>query len=199
MKTLSFLLLLVTASAFAQNLSFEEAMAVLDKNASILNNIKVGEQTIDESYETLSDNCVLHEKVLSTLVEIRGTEALVAKDYTFTNKCTGETFGKKFLVINKLVEVNATKAYMKKHFAGHNINLRDWLLTFEKQDRYGKHTYQYDLRYNLFNNWVHHHHSYPGVEDHNIKYEDKFASTLPDVSGLPLCEMDVFTQDFRCP
>lgn len=191
-----FIALMVCSSAFAQDMNFKEFMDLLDQNAGSLSKVEVGMQMLNESYEIHNNECTLREKITSTIIELKADHAVIFNERKQTD-CEGKEINTKFLSKDTLVYMSALKATMAKSLLGYSINRKDNIVTLIGKVGNGVHTYQYDLNSNLFVNWLHHHHAYPGIEDHNIKYGLK-RRIIPmgEVEGLPFCERDPLTLDF---
>lgn len=188
--------LLLSVSAFAQDMNFKEFMNLLDQHADSLSKVEVGMQMLNESYEIHGAECTLREKITMTIVDLKPDHALVLNERKQTD-CAGVEKDTKFLSKDTLVVVSALKSVMAKNLQGYSINRKENIVTLIGKVGNGVHTYQYDLKSNLFVNWVHHHHAYPGVEDHNIKYGlNRRIIPMSEVEGLPYCERDPLTLDF---
>lgn len=183
-------LLFVSVSAFAQEMNLDEAMMVFDQHSGALKSLEVGSQLANESYE-MHGECVLYEKNVLTVVEVKADHALLLNEQLTQDKCKGTEATKKYLVKDSMVDFTALKTEMQKRFKGWKINRKENLMTFELTQGSDKFTMQYDLRTPVLGNWVHYHHSYPGVEDHNIRnFLSKRNVTLSEVEGLPVCTRD---------
>lgn len=190
------LALFVSFSSFAQDMNFKEFMNLLDQHSGSLSKVEVGMQMLNESYEIHGTECTLREKIISTIVELRPDHAVVFNERKQTD-CEGKETVTKFLSKDYLVYMDALKAAMTKSLQGYSINRKNNIVTLIGNVGNGVHTYQYDLNGNLYVNWLHHHHAYPGVEDHNIKYGlNRRIIPMGEVEGLPFCERDPLTLDF---
>lgn len=181
-------------SAFSQEMKFQEFMQLLDQHAGSMNKVEVGMQLLNESYEIHNNECTIRDKITSTIVDLKPGYALVLNERKKTDCEKGEVESK-FLSKDSLVEMNSLKAALKS-LSGYSITRKDNIVTLVGKVGTGTHTYQYDLKSDLFTNWVHHHHSYPGVEDHNIKYGlNRRIIPMSEIEGLPFCERDPLTLD----
>src|SRR5690606_25384607 len=103
--------------------------------------------------------------------------------------CNGVEEVKRFLSRDYMVNFESFKAEALKTFKTWKADLKGNILTFKQKIPGHEFTMQYDLNSTLFTNWVHYHHSYSGVEDHNIRYGlKKRIIPLSEVEGLPFCE-----------
>jgi hypothetical protein len=195
MKSL-LLLTLLSMNVEAQEMKIEDAINTLEQHQEVLNKVAVGDQVVDEKYES-HGTCVFYQKVVSTILEINSDGAKVLKEQSSIDKCTGATTSKKYLTHNRLIQFALARPLMKEFFKDYLINLKGNILTFDKTLATGdRFIYQYDLRFSLFANWVHHHHSFTGVEDHNIKNPiTRPVATTADIQNLETCELDAFTQE----
>lgn len=181
-------------SAFSEDLKFQEFMQLLDQHAGSMNKVEVGMQLLNESYEIHNNECTIRDKITSTIVDLKPGYALVLNERKKTDCVKGEVESK-FLSKDSLVEMGSLKTALKS-LSGYSITRKDNIVTLVGKVGTGTHTYQYDLKADLFTNWIHHHHSYPDVEDHNIKYGLKRRIIpLSEVEGLPFCERDPLTLD----
>jgi hypothetical protein len=189
--------LLLSFSAFAQDMNFKEFMTLLDQHADSLSKVEVGMQMLNESYEIHNNECTLREKIISTIVDLKPEYALVLNERKQTD-CEGKEVNTKFLSKDPLVIISALKTEMTKRLQGFSINRKNNIVTLVGNVGNGVHTYQYDLNSNLYVNWLHHHHAYPGIEDHNIKYGLKIRIVpMSEVEGLGFCERDSLTLDIQ--
>ena len=192
---LALILLFISSVSFAGDITFEEAMALMDANAPTFNKIEVGERSQDESFE-IHGECVLHHKTITTIVELTEKGATLFKDQAFDNNCTGEKWAKKFLVIDEMISWEKVKKQMILKLKDFPVSLLGTLIKFEKTVNGVRHTYHYDTKFTVFRNWIHHHHAYPGVEDHNTRNPLPMKIVLmSELTGLPWCQMDTFTHD----
>jgi hypothetical protein len=171
-------------------MTLKEAMDLFDQHADVLKKVEIGNQMLNEGYE-MRGECVIVDKTIMTIVDMTSEYALVLNEQTITDKCGATETSKKFLSKDYMINLNALKVQMAKVFKAMKIVRKENIVTFEGVETVNKYTYQYDLRNGLFVNWVHHHHSYPGVEDHNIKYGmNQRIIPLSEVQGLPICTRD---------
>lgn len=188
MKTI-LLALLVSLSANAQVMTFKEAMDVFDQHANSFKKVEVGNQTLNEGYE-MHGECVINDKNVMTIVDLTPEYALVLNELTITDKCANTVKTDKFLTKDYMIDLPTVKAQLSKMVKAHWSIKREFdnIITFKGKEGTSEFTFQYDLRNALFTNWVHHHHSYPGVEDHNIKYGmNNRTVPMSEVQGLPVC------------
>lgn len=183
------LALLFSFNASAQVITFNEAMALFDQHADVMKKVEVGQQLLNESYE-MHGECVIIEKNIMTIVDLRPEYALVLTEQTMTDKCKGTEVSKKFLSEDRMINLEVLKAELAESLKNWKITRKESLITFETEIGTDKFTMQYELvRSNLFSNWVHYHHSYPGVEDHNIRFAlPNRIIPMSEVEGLPLCQ-----------
>ena len=189
------ILALISFNAFSQDMTMNEFMQVLDQHAGNLSKVEIGLQMLNESYEIHNNECTLREKITSTIVDLKPGYAVVLNERKQTD-CEGKEKESRFLSKDTLVELPSLKEKISKSLKDYTINRKDNIVTLIGKAGSGVHTYQYDLKSHLFSNWVHHHHAYPGVEDHNIKYPLKNRIVpMSEVEGLPFCERDSLTLD----
>lgn len=188
-----YLILAVFFSGFlgAQTHTMNDVFEFMDTHKDQLNQIQVGFRSVHDSYE-MHGPCTIHERTISTIMEVRGSEALVFKELQRDDKCKNETSTDKYLTLNKMIQLDTVKEALKTKFKNSLIEIKEWIVTFRNKNGKEELTFQYDLRHPLYRNWVHHHHSYPGVEDHNIHNEHPALRTLPDITGVKFCETDPF-------
>jgi len=178
---------LLSFSALAQDLTFDEAMSAFDQHRDSLSKVEVGLELLNESYE-IHGECTHKEKIISTIVDLYSEYALVLNERRFT-PCNGVEEVKRFLSRDYMVNFDSFKAEALKTFKTWKADLKGNILTFKQKIPGHEYTMQYDLNSNLFTNWVHYHHSYSGVEDHNIRYGlKKRIIPLSEIQGLPFCE-----------
>lgn len=181
-------LLLLNFSAFAQEMSVSEAMMILDQHASAIKALEVGQQLAQESYE-MHTGCTIHEKNILTVAEVNTEFALVLNEQTTDDKCQKTVTTKKFIIKDFVIDYPSLRAQMVEKFSsGWKFNRKENLMTFEQTVGARKWTFQYDLRYAVLGNWGHHHHSYPGVEVHNIRnFLARRIVTQSELQGLKVC------------
>lgn len=189
-----YLILAALFSTFlgAQTHTMNDVFEFMDSHKDKLNQIQVGYRSVDDSYE-MRGPCTIHERTISTIMEVHETEAVVLRELQREDKCKNEISNDKYLAVNKMIDSETVKEAFKKRFKNAQIEIKEWIVTFKVKEGTNELTFQYDFRYPLYMNWVHHHHSYPGVEDHNIRNEHPAVRSLPDISGLKFCETDPFT------
>lgn len=193
---LFFFLMMFSVAAQSQVITFDEAMALFDQHADIQKNVQIGNQLLNESYE-MHGECVIIEKNIMTVVDLTETYAVVLTEQTKTDKCKGTEATKKFLSHDYMINLEALKAQIARSLKGWTITRKESLITFEMEKGTDKFTMQYELvRSTLFSNWVHYHHSYPGVEDHNIRFAlANRIIPMSELAGLPLCEREPLKLD----
>lgn len=183
---------LLSIAVGAQTHTMKDVFEFMDSNKDKLNQIQPGFRSVDDSYE-MRGPCTIHERTISTIIEVKGNEALVLRELQSDDKCKNETSSDKYLTFNRMIEIETTKEALKKRFKDSKIEIKEWIVTFRQKVGTEEFTFQYDFRYPLYMNWVHHHHSYTGVEDHNIRNEYPSTRTLPNILGIKFCETDEFS------
>lgn len=181
-------LLLLSSSVFAQEMPVSEAMMIFDQHAAAIKALEVGQQLAQESYE-MHTGCTIHEKNILTVAEVNAEFALLLNEQTTDDKCQKTVTTKKFIIKDFVIDYPTLRAQMVEKFStGWKFNRKENLMTFEQTVGSDKWTYQYDLRYAVLGNWGHHHHSYPGVEDHNIRnFIARRIVTQSELQGLQIC------------
>ena len=191
MKTF-IILCFLSSSAMAESISFKEALAIFDQSAPELTKVEVGMELLNESYEK-HEGCTIKERTISTVVELREDHALVLNDQSIT-ACDGQIKQRKFLSQDFMIKLDAFKAQITKELKDAKIDRSNNIMTFVSKIGTSHKTLQYDLNSSLFVNWVHYHHSYTGVEDHNIRFQLKNRIIpMEEVEGLPLCARNPLT------
>jgi hypothetical protein len=185
-------LCLFSVSSYAQEITFDNAMELFDQHRDVLSKVEIGMEMLNESYEIQGD-CTHKEKIISTVVDLNDEYALVLNERKFT-PCNGTEEVKKFLSRDYMVNFDSFKTQARKNFKNWKIDRKDNIITFKSKVPGHEYTMQYDMKSNLFVNWVHYHHSYSGVEDHNIRYQLKNRIIpLSEVEGLPYCDRSPLT------
>lgn len=184
-------LLILSSSAFAQEaITMDRALEIFDQYADVISKIEVGEQVQNDSYEKRGE-CVIHDQVILTVVELQADHALLLNERTILDKCQKTEVKSKFLSKDPIVNMKAFKDLVRNSLEGWSINVKEAIVTFEKKESGDSHTMQFDVRNGLLTNWVHYHHSYTGVEDHNIRnYLRRRIVSQSEIQGLPMCQKD---------